>query len=372
MPNRTEEKNQKKSPRGEAYAEISRSALARNYQILSRAAEPGMLIPILKADAYGHGAAQCAEILEKEGASLFAVARLSEARTLLPSLRRAHLLILAPIRPEDAKNSLHPRMVVTVNSLEQATLLSCAARRPIRVHLKLDCGMGRLGIPLNRNAPHIVRRILAMPKIKCEAFFTHLPSADDPDEKDTTLAQIARFRDFVKKNAPDIPCHIHASAALLHLGAREEAFARAGLALYGYSPIRAHGAELRPVMRIYAPILQIRTFEKGEPIGYGGTYRPPKKTRIALLGIGYGDGIPRAASGGVVYIRGTSCPIIGRISMDMMTVSLPDSLCPEVGDYAMLFGGEQAPLLRLAEAAGTIPYELLARIAPRIQRILIP
>ncbi len=356
----------------EAFAVCSETALTDNFRRLLSMAAGARLIAVVKANAYGHGVSFVAKTLAGAGADLFAVARLSEAIALRRIVPRADVLILGSTPPSLAPQLAEHRLIQTVQDLDYAKALSKASREPIRTHLKLDVGMGRFGISISKS-DSFEKALLALkqPRLAFEGIFSHLPSADLPDteETDRERRSFRRFTERLSAAYRPLPRHLLASAGLLRYGGGGDAFVRPGLALYGYPPSDAFsGRGFSPVLRLYAPVLAIRELSKGERIGYGGTFAAPRSMRVALLGIGYGDGLPRALSGAPVRLGGHFCPIVGRICMDLAFCALPDAARVQIGDLALVFGDTERTLLRLAAHARTIPYELLTSLSARLCR----
>ena len=212
-----------------------------------------------------------------------------------------------------------------------------------------------------------------MPEFSVEMIFTHLPDAEDPGgSSEESVGLFKKCLAELKKRGFEIPAHFANSAALIRFGGKGVSFARPGLALYGYPPGPGlSDPGLRPVLKLCAPVLQVREFSPGETVGYNRTYRVDTACRIAVLGIGYADGLHRACTGGSVRIRGAVCKIVGKISMDLTTVLLPDELDVSRGDTALIYGDDPSGLLALAERAGTIPYELLAGLSSRVKRVWV-
>ncbi len=358
--------------KGEAVALISASALRQNYRRLAFLAAPARVVAVVKADGYGHGSERVATILADEGAELFAVARLSEALSLRKALPSADILILGHTAPQLASLLAENDLIQAVGSAKYARALSKNTTHPLRVHLKLDCGMSRLGLRIaSAGAADEAREISAMPLLQAEGCFSHLPSADDPREPSTPLRASAA-RSFATRALGGLPFHLHASAGILRFGSGGDALVRAGILLYGYAPSPTLSAEgFLPAMRLYAPVLDVRTLEPGDTVGYGCTFVAPARMRAATLGIGYGDGFPRACGRGALRIGGLPAPILGRICMDMTVCQIPRGINLKIGDSVPIFGEDGNALPALAEAAGTIPYELLSSITARIPRILI-
>ena len=350
--------------------------LAHNYRILSArlAAEGAGLIAVVKANAYGHGAAAIAAHLGALGATRFAVATLSEALSLRGVLPRAEILVLGYVPPTEARAAAEAAITLSVFDEAYAKALSQnLAGRVLRVEIKLNSGMNRAGLALYDGTPTLAveaaLRIAALRGICVSGVFSHLAAADDPADP-LTAEQILRFRRAVTALARagmPLPAHLAASAAVARLGALGFPLARVGLGLYGYLPEGCPSLGLLPVARLVAPVVQILTPPAGERVGYGGRYTTPPGARLGLLPIGYADGLPRLAEGGRVRIEGIPCPIVGRVSMDACTVLLPPA-CRAPHPVATVFGEEGEDLLRLAAAADTIPYELLARLGTRIDR----
>jgi len=362
----------------EATALLSTAALQNNFLLLTRTAgvAPENAFALVKANAYGHGAREVALRLWKVGARRFAVARLSEAVEVREAVPDCEILILAPTDPTLVPDLLAGDFTQVVNCKGYADEL--AARVPAEKRLKIvfavDTGMGRLGFPAVSGDP--TEEILSVAKnarLLPTSIYTHIPDADVPEGFAEKSVKI--FRGLLKKLSErglSLPAHFANSASILRFGADTQPIIRPGLSLYGYNPA-PHLVDpgLVPVMRLAAPILQVRTFAPGETVGYYRTYRIEKPTRIALLGIGYADGFLRSCSGGLVTVGGAKCPLVGRISMDLSSVALPDGLSVKAGDHAVLFGNVQEDLIALSEHAGSIPNELLAGLTARVKRVWV-
>ncbi len=361
---------------GEARAVLCKAALKDNFNRLQRMASGARLIAVVKANAYGHGLAFAAEALLEAGADFFAVARLSEALALRALAPTADILILGSTPPSCAPLLSRHRLIQSVHGAAYAKALSDCANAPVRVHLKLDVGMGRFGISILKSGSfEEAIAALAASGLCFEAVFSHLPSADRRDGLETEHQRLSfdRFADRLAKAGHPLPRHLLASAGILRYGGGGDAFVRPGLALYGYSPIDTLPAQgFSPVLRLYAPVLAIRELVKGDRIGYGGGFTAPRNMRVALLGIGYGDGLPRALSGASIRLGGQLSPIVGRICMDTAFCAIPDRASVRVGDLALLFGDTPETLPRLALHAKTIPYELLTSLSARLCREVSP
>ena len=360
--------------RGRARLTVDLSRLLYNYRLLSRRLQEEGIAPIavLKANAYGHGAVPIAAALYRAGARRFAVSSLEEGLALRASLPSGEILVMGYVPPEEAPLAADAGLSLTVHSLAYAKTLSRHLRRPLSVHIKLNSGMNRTGFPLNASAfDASIEGVLAaasLPHLSAVSLYSHLATADEAGSPHTARA-VARFRAAtiaLSRRSLVLPTHLAASAAVLGGEVPAFSYARLGLALYGYSPSPADDPGLLPVARLTCRVAQIYTLPRGEAVGYGATYRTARRTRIAILPIGYADGVPRAAEGGSVYIGEKAYPIVGRISMDALSVSLAGA--PRTVRTVRLFGGDPRELRLLAEAAGTIPYEILSRLGPRIVR----
>ena len=264
----------------------------------------------------------------------------------------------------------------------EAALQQGRPSNPLRVHAKVDTGMGRIGLSLE-DAPPAIERLSAAPGVTLAGVWTHFATADQPESSfaETQLDRFETVLDEVDLPHP-IAEHVHAAntGALLTIGARSHAFSsplvRTGISLYGFTTSADLGAriDLRPVMTLRARVTHVKTVSPGTPISYGARWKAKRRTRIATLGVGYGDGYPRLCSGRAkVRIAGERRPIVGSICMDMCMVDLgPPNGSPatdvDVGDEAVLFGNGGPSLYDVADWAETIPYEICCGIAPRVPR----
>lgn len=365
-------------------ATVDLSALRHNVRVLRERAGTADLMAIVKADAYGHGAVPVARTLHEEGVRHFAVARPAEGVRLREAGLTGRILVLgAPIRDQLSVYTTHD-LALTVSSPEVATA-ACehgTASQPIRVHVKVDTGMGRIGLSPEA-APNVISRLSDAPGVTLAGIWTHFATADQP-ESDFAQTQLNRFEAVLDNVDPPHPFtgHVHTAntGALLTIGARAHDFSaplvRTGIALYGLaaSPELHTRIDLRPVMTLRARVTHLKTVDAGTPISYGARWRAPEPTRIATLGVGYGDGYPRLCSGRAsVRLAGEERPVVGTICMDMCMVDLgppdqPPATNVTVGDEAILFGPSGPTLYDVAEWAETIPYEICCGISPRVPR----
>lgn len=364
------------------WTEISLENLEHNYRALRGCITPDCkLMAVVKANAYGHGAVRVAQKLEELGADMLAVAALDEALELRVCGIKLPILVLGVTPPEFADEVVAHEITQAVTDLDTAKALSDAAAAAgvcAKVHLKVDTGMGRLGVPGGdaKRAAAELAALCAFPNLEVEGIFTHFARADD-DEKFTML-QFTRFLDVVETLGKDYGLtfqirHCAASAAMLHYPCTHLDMVRPGIVLYGHYPAPSceglDGPGLLPMMTLKSRVVSVKALPAGSAVSYGGTYVLERDSRIAVLPIGYADGLSRALSGKLeVLLHGQRVPQLGRICMDLCMVDVTD--IPEVkpGDIATIFG-EELPLEEKADAAGTIQYELLCAISRRVPRI---
>lgn len=346
-----------------AVAEIDGAALFENFRLL-RAHCGGRTVAVVKANAYGHGLALAVPTLLRAGCDFFAVATLDEALEVRALTRQADILILGYTPPPAAAVLEAARLTQTVFSAEYAAALSAAARARgarVAVHIKIDTGMCRLGLPVDGEA---VGTVLAQENLAVLGAFTHFPSADtDPTQTLGALREFLRLREVLPKG-----CFLHAAASAAALSLPESRLdgTRMGIALYGYPPVRTM-LSLQPVLRLFCPVVQIRAVESGTPVGYGGSFVTARPSRIGVLPVGYADGLTRALRGLTVRVFCQNgvyhAPLVGQICMDQCMVDLTDTPA-RVGDTV-------CPLFDLPAAAaraGSIPYEILTAISTRVER----
>jgi alanine racemase len=361
--------------RRRTWAEIDLDALQHNVKALCAAARPARLAAVVKADAYGHGAVEVARSALEAGAAFLGVATLDEAVELRRAGIAAPILLLGYTAVEDAEPAVAHDLAVTVFDLDLVRALGAAARRTgrrARIHLKVDTGMGRIGVPPDA-AGAFARAAAALPGIALEGCFTHFATADEPDTA-AARAQLEAFHAALRgldaaSVAPGLR-HAANSAALLALPDARLDLVRPGIALYGIPPAPhlAGAAALRRVMRLRSRVAQVKRVPAGTPVGYGHTYRAPRETTIATVPAGYADGYARLLSGrGEVAVAGRLCPLAGRISMDQCTVDAGDAPV-RVGDLVELWG-DAIPVEEVAARAETIAYEMLAGVCRRVPRV---
>jgi alanine racemase len=366
-----------------ALATIDLSALRANAQEARRLAAGREVIAVVKADAYGHGAVAAARAVLEAGCGRLAVFTLEEAVQLREAGLRAPILVLGGVVSRDeAERAVALRLTVTLHHGESLALAAAAARggqERLRVHVEVDTGMRRMGVP-PEEAGAFLAEVERRDALELEGVFTHFACADDPDLTDC-LNQIERFREVLAqaRHLGVRPALVHAeNSASLMAGAKlrealpEANAVRPGLMLYGARPAPHLAGELRPVMTLRAHVTCLRRLTAGDSVGYGATFRAASPgTRVATLPLGYADGIPWSAGNrGCVWLAGARRRIVGRVSMDSIVVDVGDAPVA-VGDEAVIFGNAAEGGISVEEAAenaGTISYDLLVRVGNRVPR----
>ncbi|HYM70101.1 MAG TPA: alanine racemase [bacterium] len=377
QPRGTSARTEVPRPTRPAWAEIDLDAVRDNLRALRGAAAPARMLAVVKADAYGHGAVHVARVAVEAGAWGLGVATVDEGIELRRAGIAAAVLVLGAVRPEEAEAAVAHDLRLTVSETTVALAASRTAGtagRVARLHLKVDTGMGRLGVAPGDAVP-LANRIAGLPHVVLEGCFTHFAGADEVDPASAS-GQLEVFRAVLEglERAGVRPTLRHAanSAATLALPASRLDLVRCGIALYGIPPAPhlAGRVALRPVMRLCARIVYRKRVPAGTPVGYGHTHRTSRETTLATLPVGYADGYPRLAGDGcTVLLAGRCAPIVGRISMDQMTVDAGDTPV-EPGDEVELWG-PAVPVEIVARAARTISYEVLARTARRVPRVYL-
>ncbi len=328
-------------------AHLSAAALLGNYRFLTQRIAPARPIAVVKANAYGHGVRFVAETLFRAGCTDFAVATAGEALSLRALLPHAAILVLG-----HTPQKMLPALIaadITPTAHDAASLFAITARTD-RYALKIDTGMHRYGFPYDNLPLHI---------LPPQEVFSHLYAADSAP---AASAQLARFFSAVRRY-PLASTHICASAGVLRFGAAGASHARAGLLLYGYGH-----PSLSPVLTLFAEVVRIFTLRAGDTLGYGGAYRATHSERIALVNVGYADGVPQNASGGMMTLGGARCEIVGRVCMDTCFLRLPAGLSPSPGARVTVYDAAGENIKSIAAASGRSLYELLVHLGTRIPR----
>lgn len=348
-----------------ATAIINRGALRHNAQRLRELAQGRRVIAAVKADAYGHGIIEVAKTLEN--VDCFGVARLEEALILREQGITKPILLLEGFFEADELPLLAEHKLETVvhSEYQLAALENAQLSSPITAWMKLDTGMHRLGVLPHRAEPFYQRLTVCRNVVNPVNIVSHFCRADELDAP-TTLEQLACFDRFAE-GKPGIKS-MAASNGILFWPQTHKDCIRAGIIMYGVSPAthcQAREYDFRPVMTLKTSLIAVREHPMGGTVGYGGIWQSPRDTLLGVLGMGYGDGYPRGIQPGTpVWINGREVPIVGRVSMDMISVDLGPGACDRVGDEVILWG-EPLPVERVAKLSGISAYELITKIMPR-------
>ena len=349
-------------------AHIHLANIADNWRTLQAAQVSGVTAAVIKADAYGHGITQVAETLHDAGCDHFFVAHGHEAEVTRATLgSHPNIYVLNGPSPDEEALYRENALIPVINSSFQfrtmADWLVDGVKMPRGFALHFDTGMNRLGLPVS-DANEIAAASEAQAPI---LILSHLVCAEDSGA--TMNVHQARLLETVADAFPGVPISFSNSGGVCLAEDYHHALTRPGIALYGGGQ-PPENADLKPGMTLSAPILQVRQIETGETVGYGATWRAGKPTLVATLALGYGDGFPRSASNkGFATLGEFRCPILGRISMDLITIDVTEAAeLARPGVYAQLIGPE-APLEEQAALAGTIGYELTTGLTPRVKRI---
>jgi alanine racemase len=362
----------------QAWAEVDLGAINANAAALSQLAP---LCAVVKANGYGHGAVEVATAALAGGATWLAVALVEEGVQLRDAGVEAPILVLAEPTP-DAMVEAHARgLTPTLYTEGGVKAAADAATEPWPVHVKVDTGMHRVGATPD-DVDAVVGAVANASLLRLDGLWTHLAVADEPEQDDFTTLQLERFeavRDRLAAEGTSARL-IHAAnsaGALAHPAARYDLI-RCGIAMYGHRPALAldPGVELRPAMALKARASHVRVLDAGERVSYGRRYETPARTVIATVPLGYADGVSRRLfdAGGQVLVGGRRCPIAGVVTMDQLMVDCGPDADVHVGDEVVLIGrqgDDEITAWEWAEALGTISYEVLCGIGPRVPRVYL-
>ena len=371
------------------WAEVDLGAIRHNYeQLRKKAGENVKFLGVVKADAYGHGALPVASMLQRAGADYLAVACLDEAEALRRGGITLPILILGVTDPRFTEELIRFDLTAAVADLpsaEETSRIAVSLGRKVRVHLKADTGMGRIGFVCrgDRDPVEQMLRAARLPGLDAEGIFTHFATSDMPGEGDAYAAeQFASFRALVLRLEEALGRrfairHCANSGALTGHPDTFLDMVRPGIALYGcYPSALTGGLDLRPAMSVRSRDVQVRELLPGDSVSYGRRFTAERPTRTAVVPIGYADGLHRILSGKIdMLVRGRRAPQIGRICMDMCMLDVTDIPGVREGDVVTLFGADgeaRIPVEEQAEKAGTISYEMLCAMSPRVERIWLP
>lgn len=367
------------------WAEVNVSALIHNLHEVIRLIGPGTeIMAVVKANAYGHGMVEAACVFLDNGAHRLAVARVEEGIELRRAGIGAPVLVLGFTPPARYGEALRNELTLTIYDYEPARLLSEEAGRlgvTAPVHLKVDTGMGRLGLPVDE---HIYRKIIELallPHLELEGMFTHFARADEKDKRHVN-GQLIRFVELtctLGQDGIDIPLlHAANSAGVIDIPESHLNLVRPGIMLYGLYPseqVDRKNVDLKPAMSLKAQVAMVKKVPPGTGVSYGCTYVTPETRVLATVACGYGDGYTRLLSNsGEVLVHGRRAPVVGTVCMDQFIIDVTDIGDVAVGDEVVLYGEQNGTLLPVEEAAkkiGTINYEVVCALSERVPRVYL-
>lgn len=364
----------------EPVAYVDLAAIEHNLAVVKGRLAPGTkVLAAVKADAYGHGLVPVARRLERAGVAWFGVATPGEALALREAGVEAGVLLLGPVRsPELITRLADARVALTLT--DHAALERYAAAdlpRPLELQIDVDTGMSRLGLPAAAT-PALALAVARHPKLRLGGVWTHFTDSDDPDPS-TTRRQLEAFEAALAglaRAGVEVPLrHAANSAATIAYPEAHYDMVRAGIVLYGH-----HGSDwvarqeplVRPAMRLEAPVTFVKRVAAGTPVSYGALWRAPRDTTLATVRIGYADGYPRQLTGrGWVSLRGQRCDVVGRVCMDQLMIDVGHLDGVEPGERVVLWGEGGPDAEALARSFGTVSYELLSGLGPRVPRVYL-
>jgi alanine racemase len=356
------------------WAEVDTAALQHNARVTRERIGAGVeLLAVVKANAYGHGAVEVAHALGRE-ADVFGVANLQEARELREAGIAQPIMILGPALPQERAAICAENFIASISDFAEAQAF---AGNAAGINFTIDTGMGRMGC-WQDDAIAELEKIAQLPGLTIHSISTHLPAADE--DAAYTEAELTHFEKLVAQIWARVPgaykVHVLLSAGILGFAGHRFDMVRAGLILYGSAPLPDDQKLLRPAMQLKARVALLRELPAGRSISYGRTFFTTRPTRVATISAGYADGYPRAVSnrGAAVLIGGRRCPILGRITMDLMMADVTDVPEVHLGDEVVLIGkqgSEEILAAEVAERAGTIAWDIFTKIGSRVRRLYV-
>jgi alanine racemase len=356
------------------WAEIDRAALRHNASVVREKIGSAEMLAVVKANAYGHGLVGVAEALAND-VQLFGVANLEEALALRQAGLSHPVIILGPALASERPIIVERQFIPTISAREEAAAFDRIGK--VAINFKVDTGMGRMGVP-EAESLAVFKEVAALPNLRVHSISTHLTVSDTDAE--FTRDQVTRFGNVLaqfRENVPgDYKAHILQSAGTLAFNNSPPEIVRAGIILYGISPLPEFQKLLKPVLTWKTRIALIRDLPAGHGISYGRTFITPHAMRVATVSAGYADGYPRHLSNrdAAFLVRGRRCPLLGRVTMDLMMIDVSHLKDGEVGDEAVLLGrqgDEEVSAVELAERAQTISWEIVTRIGSRVRRVYL-
>ncbi|HET8798477.1 MAG TPA: alanine racemase [Thermoanaerobaculia bacterium] len=358
------------------WAEIDLRAFDANLEAVAARVPAGVkLIALLKADAYGHGAVALARRCTPDKVAMIGTALLEEAVALRRAGIALPILVLGTMGEEQIRTALDFDITPGVPGPEELAVIAKIARdRDVSIHLKLDSGMGRLG-SVETELPRVAELLRSAPRLRVEAIYTHFANASNPSDP-FTAQQLARFETLLatlREAGITAPHHHAANSAATLRGITPGDFVRTGLALFGGAPLEGDATRLAPLMRWRTAIARLKELPPGHAVGYGTTFVTRRASRIATLPVGYADGYDRRLSNRAeVLVRGRRAPVVGRVSMDLVTIDVTDIPDAAFGDEVVLLGRQGSDEIAAEELAAkldTISYEVFCNVSARVPRI---
>lgn len=361
--------------------EVDLAAFERNLDAVRQLLPAGSrLIAVLKADAYGHGAVPLARSCARRGVSMIAVSLLEEALELHEEAIDIPTLILGPLTESQIAGAADHGFIVGIagpEMLDAAARVARSSASPVRIHLKLDSGMGRMGL-VEEELDQAIAVLAGARNVVLEAIYSHYATASDLSHPHMRR-QDAVFTEMVarlRRAGIDAPArHFANSAATIRGAVTPGDFVRVGMLIFGGDPMDGGMRRLEPIMRWSTKIARLKTLPPGRSVGYGATWETARESRIATIPVGYADGYPWALSNKAdVLVRGRRAPVVGRVSMDLVTIDVTDIPDVRLEDEVVLLGRQGSEIVtaeELAAHAGTIPYEILCSVGARVPRVVV-
>lgn len=356
------------------WAEIDRGALLHNIGVVRERIGTADILAVVKANAYGHGMVEVAKTLANE-AKLFGVANLEEAIALRDAGLAHPVIILGPALPGERATIVEREFIPTISAVVEAEAFDRIGK--VAINFKVDTGMGRMGVPENQSLAAF-KKVSGLRNVRVHSISTHMPVSNE--DESFTRDQLGRFRKTVEQFRAAVPgdykAHILQSAGTLAFNDPPYEIVRAGVMLYGISPLPEFQKLLQPAMTWKTRIALIRDMPAGHGISYGRTFITPRPMRVATLSAGYADGYPRHLSNreAAMLVRGQRCPLLGRVTMDLMVIDVSHVPDAAVNDEVVLMGrqgGDEISATDLAERAGTINWEIVTRVGSRVRRVYV-
>ena len=359
------------------WADIDADAFARNCSAIAKRLPAGSsLMAVMKANAYGHGAVELARRLTPDRVAMIAIILLEEGLELRRAGISLPILVMGPLQAPQIAIAVDNRMTLGVPGPEELQAAAEVARdRDVPIHLKLDSGMGRMGSTA-AELPRVIEILRSAPRLKLEAIYTHFANSGDPNDHfiDEQTANFDSLVEELRSAGITAPRHHRANSGATMRGlARSGEYVRVGLTLYGGEPLDAGVSRLEPVMRWRTEIMRLKELPPGHAIGYGMTFHTTRTSRVATLPVGYADGYNRMLSNrGEVIVRGRRAPVVGRVSMDLVTIDVTDIAGAALGDEVILLGTQERETITAEEMAskiGTISWDVFCSVSARVPRV---